>query len=121
MKKVWHYFDLAGQMAIKRDDRRTFKLGCVALRNDGAMVRSNNGPSPVPTRSTHAEYKVALKLDHGATVFVTRIGRGGAYRNARPCRSCQKALRSRRVKRVYYTLSPDRYGIYFPMKDKFHD
>jgi hypothetical protein len=119
-KKIWNYFEMAGKMATSKEDRRTYLLGAIGIRGDGTIVRSLNGPSRVPAREAHAEYKLCRKLDHGATVFVARIRVGdGTFGNARPCQKCRKMLQSRKVKKVYYTIAHNEFGIYYPMRDSF--
>lgn len=111
VNKIWENFKLAGEKAIKSDDCRHYRLGCVARRADGATVFSCNGPTPVPTREQHAEYRISRKLDYNSVVYVARVLRDGSYGNAMPCASCMKALKSRRVSRVYFTVSNTDYGI----------
>ena len=111
-RKIWKYFNLAKAEAIKnRYDGRHYLLGCVAIRNDGCMVRASNGPSPVPMRTMHAELRVSRKLDYGATVYVARILRDGSFGMAMPCQACLKALRTKRVKKIYFTISDNDFGI----------
>lgn len=104
---------MAGEVASKRShDQRDFWLGAVGLRGDGATVTACNGPAMDRSRESHAEYRLAKRLDYGATVFVARIKSGdGSFAMARPCLSCENALRARNVKRVYYTISGEEYGI----------
>ena len=119
-RKIWNYFELAGRMAVSKKDRRTYLIGAVAIRGDGTLVCSMNGPTPQPTREVHAEYKVCQKLDYGATIYVARIKVGnGNFGNAKPCQVCRKILRSKKVKKVYYTISHNEYGVYYPMKNTF--
>lgn len=121
-RKIWSYFEIAGQLAISKDDKRTYLLGAVGVRKDGCMVVAMNGPTPTPNREIHAEYKLCRKLDHGATVYVARIRTGdGKFGNAKPCHACRKVLRSRRVNKVYYTKGLGKFGIYYPMKDTFNE
>lgn len=103
------YLNMAAEIAF-RDDGRTYHLGAVAVRSDGAMVSARNSRTECPNRRAHAEYRVARKSDVGATVFVARITRAGEWATARPCINCQRAMRSRGIKKVYYTISPDEYG-----------
>ena len=115
--KIWTYFELAGKMAVSKQDQRTYLLGAIGIRGDNAIVSSMNAPTPFPTREAHAEYKLVRKLDHGATVYVARIRTGdGAFANAKPCKDCMKVLKSRRVKRVYYTIGQNEFGCYYPMR-----
>ncbi len=111
-RKIFSYFELAGELALKKDKLRNFYLGCVAIRNDGTMVTAFNSPVKFPSRVAHSEYRVAQKIDHGATVYVARVRLDTHnYGCARPCRACLKILISKRVRKIYYTIGPTEYGI----------
>lgn len=123
-RKIWNYLLMAAEHATEREDRRTFRLGAVGLRQDGAIVMARNASTTRPTRKGHAEYRLSSKLDYGATVFVSRVVRIDNERqlaNAKPCSKCRKVLRSRQVKKVYYTSSAHNYGIYYPLEDRFYE
>ena len=109
--KIWKYFKLAAQAAIKKDDNRHYRLGASACRKVGTTVTSCNGPSPVPNREMHAEWRISKMLDYGATVYVVRVLANGDYGMAMPCQSCIKAMKSKRVKKVYFTADKDTFGI----------
>lgn len=97
---------------MSRDDDRAFLLGAIAIRGDGAMVRALNSPTDLPSRQVHAEYRLSRKIDYDATVYVARIRLiDGKFGMARPCKNCMKALISKRVKKIYYTINHDEYGI----------
>jgi tRNA(Arg) A34 adenosine deaminase TadA len=116
--KIFNYFEIAAKTAIAQEDIRTFLLGAVGIRGDGVIVKSNNGPTPVPDRRVHAEYKLCKKLDYGATIYVARIRvDNNQFAMARPCKPCLKALRHRRAVKVYYTISQNEFGIYDPSTD----
>lgn len=114
-RKIWNYLEIAGRTASKRKhDQRDYWLGAAAERADGALVTACNGPAPDKTREVHAEYRLSRKLDQGATVYVARVRTGdGKFGNAKPCRSCRNALKARKVKKVYYTIGQDEYGILY--------
>jgi len=113
-----YYFDLAIKIANAKDDRRSFKIGACAIRNDGVIVGASNGPTPYQSPMAHGEHKISRKLDYGATVYVVRVLRkDGTLAMARPCSDCAHTLRSKRVKRVYYSINPEQYGIYIPAED----
>lgn len=95
---------------LKRDDRHYY-IGAIGIRSDGTKVRSCNGNPKEPTREHHCEFRLSRKLDKGGTVFVARTLADGSSGMARPCAGCEKALRSRGVCRVYYTISDDEYGV----------
>src|ERR1700743_1136241 len=110
--KVWGYFDLAGKAAVSKDDNRGFLLGAVHIRNDGALVSAVNSVCQEPDRRAHSEYRISKKIDRGSIVYVARIRLlNGEYALSRPCHSCQKVLKSKKVKRVYYTISNNEYGV----------
>ena len=110
--KTWKYLQLAAEEAIKnKDDGRHYFLGCVAVRGDGALVRASNCPTPVPMRERHAEYRVTKKLDYDAVVYVARVLNAGGYGKAMPCADCLKALKAKRVKKVYFTINDDVFGV----------
>ena len=108
------------------NDPRAFWLGCIGIREDGAMVSSKNGAVEfhhtienyqlVP--SSHAEGRVLRKLGKGGIMFVARVSRkDGSLAMARPCGMCQVRLRSFKVKKVFYTINEEQYGIWYPDSD----
>ena len=120
-KFIENYFKLAAECAISENDinkTRHFRLGCVGIRSDGAIVKSNNSSSISPNRTIHAEYKLCRKMDKGGEIFVCRVKyNGGFYGMARPCIACQKLIISKNISKVYYTINDMQYGIYFPKLD----
>lgn len=71
-----------------------------------------NAPSTVPDRTAHAEARLCKKLDYNSTVYVARVKLcNGQFGISRPCSSCMKTLMSKKVKRVYYTISEKEYGV----------
>ena len=112
MKKTDKYFKLAAIEAVKNKyDGRHYLLGAVGVRGDGTLVRASNGRTPKPKREMHAEYRVTKKLDHDAVVYVARVLSDGSYGMAMPCVSCLKAMKTKQVKRVYFTISDDDFGM----------
>lgn len=112
INKIWHYFEIAAEQAFSKKDRRSFYLGAVGIRSDGAIVSACNGPTSEPERKAHAEYRLAKKLDPGSIVFVCRLLRKDrSFAIAKPCHSCTKMLVSRGVSKVYYTIAPGEYGV----------
>lgn len=93
---------LAAQAAI-REDVRHFRIGAAAIRGDGTLVSSSNGPAMAPCPDAHAEARLARKLDRNAEVLVVRLKRDGSYGMALPCVDCRKALALAGVAKVYYT------------------
>lgn len=96
---------LAINVATKREDLRTYKVGAVAIRKDGTKVFSRNEGVKVPTPSAHAEARLMKKAGHGSTVYVARVIADGSPALARPCPRCMALLVSYKVKKVHYTTS----------------
>lgn len=80
------------------------------MRSDGVLVIGVNGPARDRMPKAHAEARLCRKLDYYGDVFVARKNLGG-FALAKPCPNCEKALRLRRVRRVYYTISDNEYGV----------
>jgi tRNA(Arg) A34 adenosine deaminase TadA len=115
MSKVERYFRLAKTVATKGDSgvKRKYRLGAVGIRNDGTIVTANNVicRQPHARAYSHAEARLVRKLNRGSEIFVVRILSDNSLGNACPCVKCQNAIRLRGVRRVYYSISDDEYGI----------
>lgn len=117
---VWRMLQEAAIVSrLKRDDRR-FYIGAIGLRSDGTKVIAWNGNPKEPTREHHCEYRLSRKLDRGSTVFLARtvysptgVNSQGLLANSRPCPDCEKVLRYRGVRKVYYTISEREYGVLY--------
>ena len=96
--------------ASNHEDCRRYRLGAVGIRKDGAIVVSRNIPTRYPEPSAHAESRLARKLDRGAIVYVVRITASGKLTLARPCVSCIRILKSKGVKKVFYSINEKEYG-----------
>lgn len=105
----------AARVARESVDGRPFLLGCVAKRKDGAYVYSYNSHSNFPLYAGHAEARALRKAGSGAIIWVARVLRkNGEWAMARPCGRCQALIKNRKVKKVYYTIGPNEYGIWKP-------
>ena len=105
----------AAKMALEtKQQDKNFLLGCIALRKDGAFVRSTNSTVRVPNLNAHAESRVLRKAGHGAILWVARVLRDGSWALAKPCGGCRLLIRNRGVKKVYYTNGPNEYGVWNP-------
>lgn len=107
--EIFHYLKIAAE-AAKRGEARNFYLGCVGIRNDGAMVFSNNTKTQQPLIETHAEFKISKRLTPDSVLYVARILRSGDYALAKPCKPCFRALRARGVQTIYYTICNGEFG-----------
>jgi hypothetical protein len=117
---------------LKHDDDRVFLLGAVGMRKDGRLVHAQNAAVLDTLKrdawtkmnvyrrfpESHAEIRLTRKLGFGATVYVARVRAcNGDLAMARPCECCQTVLRAFRVKKVYYTINNNEWGVWDPLKD----
>jgi hypothetical protein len=117
-RKIFNYFEIAARTALSKEDCRSFLLGAVGVRFDGTMVKALNSAVEFPDRRVHAEFRVARKLDYGATVYVARVRFDNfEFGMARPCAHCRRVLLSKRVEKVYYTVNRYQYGVWLPETD----
>jgi len=122
---IEEHFRMAAIAAVSKKDWRGFLIGSVAIRNDGALVASCNGPAILYCENkkrsfpeAHAEIRLSKKIDVGSTVFVVRVRKcDGQYGHAKPCKECRTVLKAKGVKRVYFTIGPTRYGVWKPGDD----
>jgi hypothetical protein len=122
---------LALKVAMPTDinDPRSYLLGTIGERSDGATVFSKNGAVFSTTAenyqripSSHAEVRTVAKMDHGGVLYVGRISRilltskspelVGSM--ARPCPICQKFIKAKKISKVFYTIDHNHYGIFYP-------
>lgn len=116
-RKLFNYLEIAIKAANKfannANRRPCAKLGAVGQRKDGAIVVSSNSLTAFPDRKVHAEYKVCKKMDVGGTLYVARVRfDDGELGMSLPCPNCQKMIRSRGIKKVYYSINKDQYGLW---------
>lgn len=120
---------LAAKVAMPTidNDKRSFFLGAIGIRNDGAVVCSKNGACEFSTSikeyqlqpNAHAEGRVLRKLGKNGIIFVARVSkRDGSLAMSRPCSMCRTRLKGFKVKKVYYTIDSLHYGIWDPKTDK---
>lgn len=110
-KTPWYYFNIAAERATKRTEERRYYLAALAVRSDGTIVTTTNGKAYGPNPHSHAEKRLMRKVDKGAVVFVCRVGATGEFRLSRPCPNCLYSMKNKDVSRVYYTISPEEYGV----------
>jgi tRNA(Arg) A34 adenosine deaminase TadA len=111
-KKIWHYFQIAAEVASSKHPSRHFLHGAVAIRKDGVLVKALNSPTKYPDKNAHAERRLSKKLTKDSIVYVVRIKLANkSFSNSKPCKACELALKSRGVKRVYYSISNNEFGV----------
>ncbi len=112
------YLDLAIRIAKGGTEDRNYLIGCVALREDGAVVVAPNILTKKPEHSAHSENRCLKKSGTNAILWVARVHRSGLWANAKPCIKCQTLIRNKKVKRVYYTISNNEYAVWDVANEK---
>ena len=105
------YFRLAKKTALKGGGRRQHRLGAVGIRYDGALVKARNLANIHPEPHAHAEARIVKKMGRGGVIYVVRILRNGSYALARPCLKCQQLMINHDIRRCYYSISDNEYGV----------
>lgn len=110
------------------EDKRSFLIGAIGIRSCGTIVGSANGSAIIQESDrrhyyppAHAEHRLSRKLNNNSIVFVARVGVGKdnrCFKNARPCDTCIRVMRSRGISCVYYTISDDEYGVIWLKKKR---
>ena len=106
---------LVRAMMLATKSRVRFRHGAIIVRN-GKVIgvginRTINPPTvvsdPKQESTVHAEeaaLRACRKMDlSNATIYIARIGAFGEPMLSKPCERCQRALRARGVKKIYYT------------------
>lgn len=104
-------FQLAKKLS-KKSDHHTHHIGCViAKRNKIVGIGWNklktHPNSPHPYNSLHAELDAIIRENidmANLEVYTYREHRDGRLANARPCKTCQAALKSIGVTKMNYTF-----------------
>ncbi len=102
----------AAKLALSGDITKNHMLAAVSKRKDGVVVASRNGKTQVPRPTAHAEARALKKSGHGCTLYVAKVQKTtGEWGMAKPCNNCMTLIRNMKVKRVYYTIGPNEYGV----------
>lgn len=110
--KAERLLDIALGAALGRlNHKQSFRLGAAGIRKDGVIVVSFNGNPREPNWAHHAESRLCRKLTPDSTIAVVRVLANGTIALAKPCRSCQNCLYRTGVKKVYYSIAPNEYGV----------
>ena len=114
-----NYLEMATRLA-KADvhkysaHRKNFLFSGVAVRQDGSITCGNNILTELPNPNAHAEKRILSKAGYGATLYLVRIKRDGTWAMAKPCRHCETFIKNMKVRKVVYTVGPNRYEVWIP-------
>jgi len=110
--KPTRLLDIAHGIALGRlSHKMSFRLGAAGIRSDGVIVASFNGAPKEPEWRHHSETRLIRKLTRNSIVAVVRIYANGDWALAKPCSNCELFLKRAGVKKVYYSIAPNEFGI----------
>jgi deoxycytidylate deaminase len=101
---------LARKLSEKSEHK--FQVGAVIVKGNKVLGIGFNkvktSPQSIhPWRTRHAEcdalISCGLENTVGATAYVYRLLKNGSGAMSKPCESCEKMLKTRGIKKVYYT------------------
>lgn len=109
--KQEQFLTMAKQISQK-SDHATHKIGCVVAKKNrvlgsGFNVMRTHPKSPHQYKSIHAEFMAALNANFelkGATVYVFRQHKSGAWAISKPCTACWNFLIECGAKEVVYSF-----------------
>lgn len=95
-----------------KSTHRQYKHGCVIVRGNkvlgsGFNINRTHPKSPHDFKHIHAEFMAAMNTGYdlqGATVYIFRQHKNGAWANSKPCESCWKFLIDCGAKEVVYSF-----------------
>jgi tRNA(Arg) A34 adenosine deaminase TadA len=107
------YLQVASEIALpeKKNDLRSFYIGAVGIRPDGVIFTSRNVSCEDKFPAAHAEFRLAKRLNKNSVVYVARVTKGGLIALAKPCPKCSIVLKNKGIKKVYYTIDKNHFGI----------
>jgi len=114
------FIKMALSVAIAgRSKDKGYNLGAVCIRSDGSITKGHNTRSSTRNVFVHAEAKAIYKAGYGAKLLVVvRAFADNSLALAKPCSACQKLIIKSGVKKVIYSISPNKYMVWYPLKDK---
>ena len=112
MNKVWKMLRIAKKIALREKDiKRRALHGAVAIRYDGVLIGSSNIANTGKCQLAHAESRVLKKAGQNSIIYVVRVTRDRQLRLSRPCSGCLSEMINRKVKKVYYSINNNEYGV----------
>lgn len=92
-------------------NQKQYHLGCIVIRSDGSVVSAFNSRSRDRAPSLHAEVKALKKAGKAHTLYISRVMANGSWGLAKPCSTCIETIKKHKVKKIYYTISYNEYGV----------
>lgn len=91
--------------AIIRKSGKTIAVGVNYTVNDPAYLDDDVAVEHTAVHAEVAALNSCRKVDlQGATIYVARVSARNEPRMSKPCERCQKALKERGVRKVFYTI-----------------
>ena len=91
--------------------------GALAIWSGGFAFTVNKYVKKSCNRTIHAEIsalgKVPRKYQNNCFIIVWRVHPDGHLSMSKPCEKCQKYLRRKKIKLIYYSTDEQKFGRYY--------
>ena len=104
-------WDIAAEL---RDSKQQYLLAAIGFHKNKLYVATNKCNRSYERMSkAHAEQRLLRKAPC-RVIYVARATRSDTWAISKPCPECQKFINNKRsVEKVYYTIGPNEYGIWY--------
>lgn len=116
MKRAYLEFFSEASNLSKKSGHPKFRHGSIVVLRKSIVGRGAN------FGYRHAEVSSLMNCDpvwrssrDKLVVFVCRVNSRGVFMNSKPCGSCQTFMRSRGIRKVYYTIDDSNVGYTLPI------
>lgn len=118
------HFELAKKLS-KKSDHPKFQMGCVIVSKN-RIVGVGFNQMKTHTKSTHAFKTLHAEISaligntyedlRNCSIYVYRETKDGKPAMAKPCPTCELALREAGIKNVYYSIDNEQGFDYFKLR-----
>lgn len=114
------FLSLAIKLAQANETYPKWRFGSVLVKGGSVLAVGQNRLRSAPNHftdpcSVHAEQDVLKRVNStklkGSVLYVARVGANNEPRLAKPCKTCTRLLTSLPLKRTYFTVDKESYGV----------
>ena len=124
--RIGRHIEYAARIA-QQSDFPDYRHGAILVKGSSILNTSTNKSNycsfghrfrrkAAGHATLHAELGAILGMDRtvteGATIYVARVGKTGAFKLSKPCSMCHAAMKHVGIKRVVYTINDKVAGSY---------
>ncbi len=122
LSRIKKFFNKAKEIAITNGADKKFKHAAILFKGNSIVKSASNSTKthPLPTNGNtaitnklHAEQKCLYKTmnTEGLDLLVVRVNNQGDFAYSKPCSMCMKMITEKKLRRVYYSIGPNEFGV----------